>query len=208
MPWILTILLTWQQLGNGTINVTLSEWQSWETCTAQPKVLMGCRDRLCLWFHPKLRFDLMLASTLYIKDILENEHSSHSLGVMFGESKRVLCAAHTICLFKHAFHHLSKVHLKFKHWNFHRTVADMHYISSKVRAKSYLKKGKTPRNIYAAFHMKSWNYMNCIEGRWTVQLNKNNRHWNPTTGSFGLENDVPQGLFTATPSITRTTQTW
>jgi hypothetical protein len=138
LPWIVTILLIWQQLGNETINVTLSEWQSWETCTSQPKVLMGCRDSLCLSFHPKLRFDFVLASTLCIKDILENELSSHSLGVMFGVSKCVLCAAHTFCLFKHAFHHLSKAHLMFKHWNFYGTVVNMHYLFSKVGAKSYL----------------------------------------------------------------------
>lgn len=141
LPWILTILLTWQQLEIETINVNLSEWQSWETCTSQPKVLTGCRDRFCLWFHPKLRFDLLLASTLCIKDILEDERSSHSLGVMSGVSKRVLCAAHTICLFKHVLHHLSKAHLKYKHCNFHGTVA-MHYLFFMVRLKVIFQKKK------------------------------------------------------------------
>lgn len=55
LPWILTTLLKWQQLGNETINVTQPEWESWETCAPQQRVLMERRDNLCLWLHPNLR---------------------------------------------------------------------------------------------------------------------------------------------------------
>lgn len=155
LPWILTTLLKWQQLGNETISVTPSEWKSRETCTSQQRVLMECRDNLCLWFHPKLKFDLLLTRILCMKDILENELSSHPWSV----SKHSLCAALTICLCKHACHHLSKAHLKFKYWNFHGKVANTYDLFSKVRTQSCLEKQPINRHvcfISSSNHTISW----------------------------------------------------
>lgn len=133
-------MLKWQQLGNETINVTL--WMRklrnallkkgcwWGAEAASASGFIQNWHLICCWqghFAWKASWKMSSPLTHFVLCLVWANTSSVQL---------------PICLFKHAFHHLSKAHLKLKPWNFHGKVADM-------QLKVILR--KQPRNMCVAF---------------------------------------------------------